>query len=175
MDCEGTFESLDGDQRGAEKGEKDCDEQGFGVFEHGAVRRFAVRGFWNRLLCCFKRGCFCWTSFPSTGCEPGSRPAKAIFAAACSASSYFALRSARASAARAILPLQMFSGARGRTRCAHDIERRRVRAAATIPAERTCDRSDPGLQPRHRGRCREECGARTGARREDRRRDKSRR
>src|SRR5579863_1628429 len=47
------------DKRGAEEGEKNGDKQRFRIFEHGAVRGFAMPGFRNRLLCYFKRGCFC--------------------------------------------------------------------------------------------------------------------
>src|SRR5215469_5394072 len=88
-----------------------------------------------------------WDLIPSQPEQSSLRPARLLF--------YFDLRSERASAVRAIPPLQMFSGARGRTHCARGIEQSRARAAATIPAGRTCGRSDPGLPPLHRVRCRE--------------------
>src|ERR1700751_1815805 len=109
---------------------------------------------------------FLWTSFPFSSTWdliPNQReqflPRLALLLF------YFGLRSERAFAVRAKLPLQMFSDARGQTRCARGIERRRALAAVTIPAEQICDRSDPGLRPRHRGRCREECGGGNGERR----------
>src|SRR6202021_1815025 len=70
-----------------------------------------------------------WDLIPNQREQFSPRPVPPLF--------YFGLRSGRAFAVRAILPLQMFFDARGRTRCAHGIERRRARAVATIPARQT--------------------------------------
>ena len=53
----GNLESLN-DESGAEKSEKDGDEQGFGVFDEGGAGRFAARGRggWERGG--FDCGCF---------------------------------------------------------------------------------------------------------------------